>query len=222
MYIGIQGFIGSGKDTAGRYIENKADFVKDSFARTLKDVCAVTFNWPRELLEGDTEYSRAWREQRDDWWSTKLGIHNFTPRFALQYVGTEVFRQHFHEDIWLLTFQNRLEQGKNKNVILSDCRFRNEINFFKNAGGQILFIDDGTRPEWYQCALDVNTETGNTREYALSTMNDQYSHIHRSEWDWIGTEPDAVILNDFEIKSPDTLEVFLSRIDESLEILKGS
>lgn len=217
MYIGLQGFIGSGKDTAGRYIQSKEDFVKDSFATSLKDVCAVLFNWPRKMLEGDTEASREWREQTDYWWSKRLGIENFTPRYALQYVGTDIFRNHFHQDIWLLTFQNRLETGINagKNVILTDCRFRNEISFFKEAGGKIVFIDNGERPEWYEIALYAN----NGFEEAERTMVNDYAHVHRSEWDWIGTTPDLVIMNDFPEKNQHTYQQFLQRIDEGLEKL---
>jgi hypothetical protein len=28
-------------------------------------------------------------------------------------------------------------------------------------------------------------------------MYSDYKHIHRSEWDWVNSEPDLVIMNDF-------------------------
>ena len=86
--VGICGLIGSGKDTvAKRLIENHG-FQKVSFAETLKDATADIFQWPRELLEGDTDESRVWREREDFWWSKKLGW-KVTPRKALQIMGTE-------------------------------------------------------------------------------------------------------------------------------------
>ena len=40
MLIGVVGFIGSGKGTVGDLLEQKG-FVKDSFAKPLKDACAA-------------------------------------------------------------------------------------------------------------------------------------------------------------------------------------
>jgi hypothetical protein len=218
MYIGLQGFIGSGKDTVGRYIASRNDFEKDSFATTLKDICAVMFGWPREMLEGHTEESREWREQPDLWWSNHLGIENFTPRYALQYLGTDILRNQFHSDLWLLTFKHRMNNSaKGKNIILTDCRFKNEIAFFRNMGGKIIFIDSGERPEWYEIALLANTGTQEEREMYSDVMTNDYSYVHRSEWDWVGTDPDVIILNDFEEKTPETKELLYCRVDDALE-----
>ena len=90
MIIAICGLIGSGKDTTADYLVNIHQFRRDSFARTLKDAVAVVFGWDRELLEGRTKESRAWREQVDAWWATRLGIPDLTPRWVLQNWGTEV------------------------------------------------------------------------------------------------------------------------------------
>ena len=42
MIIGLVGFIGSGKGTVGDILEQKG-FIKDSFAKPLKDACSVMF-----------------------------------------------------------------------------------------------------------------------------------------------------------------------------------
>ena len=31
------------------------------------------FSWDRELLDGKTDESRAWREQKDEFWSAETG-----------------------------------------------------------------------------------------------------------------------------------------------------
>ena len=95
MIIGVCGFIGSGKDTVADYLQNFHEFRRDSFASTLKDAVAAVFGWDRELLEGRTKEARAWREQPDTWWTNRLGPvigHEITPRWVLQYWGTEVCR----------------------------------------------------------------------------------------------------------------------------------
>ena len=88
MIIGITGFMGSGKDTVAEMFVDKGA-VKDSFAAPLKDLCASVFGWDRHMLEGDTVPSRDFRETADIYWTRKLGIDNFTPRLALQLLGTD-------------------------------------------------------------------------------------------------------------------------------------
>ena len=98
--IGLVGFIGSGKDSvATKLVETGC--VQESFAGPLKSVCASIFGWDRELLEGQSQKSREFRETIDLYWSGKLGIKGFTPRLALQLIGTDVLRDHFNKDIWL-------------------------------------------------------------------------------------------------------------------------
>ena len=94
--IGICGpLIGHGKDSAAGFLIAEG-YQRISFAGVLKDACANIFGWDRVLLEGNTPESRAFREMPDEWWSKRLDIPNFTPRYALQYVGTDVLRTHFH------------------------------------------------------------------------------------------------------------------------------
>jgi hypothetical protein len=69
MIIGLCGAQGSGKDTVANILISEYGFVKLTFASTLKDVVAILFSWPRDLLEGLTEESRLWRETVDDFWS---------------------------------------------------------------------------------------------------------------------------------------------------------
>jgi hypothetical protein len=61
MIVGLLGFIGSGKGTAGDILKDLG-FTPVSFAKGVKDVTAEMFGWPRHLLEGDTQHSRDWRE----------------------------------------------------------------------------------------------------------------------------------------------------------------
>lgn len=223
MMIALLGWIGSGKDTVAAHLSVSHNFIKDSFASSLKDSCAALFEWPRHLLEGNTVESRIWREEVDQWWATKLGDPTFTPRKALQLIGTEVFRENFHKNIWLLTFQRRLEtKNVGKNVLVSDCRFKNEIEFFKSCGGKIVFVDAGDRPVWYNVALRANTSADSEIvKFSQNEMKTKYAHVHLSEWDWIGTEYDFVIKNDFVERNTETYEALKHRVDESVQFLKN-
>lgn len=193
MIIGICGFIGSGKDTAADYLVNFYGFRRDSFANTLKDAVAHVFGWDRELLEGRTKESREWREQVDPWWAERLKIPNLTPRLVLQLWGTEVARKGFHDDIWIASLENKLRNRKD-DVVITDCRFPNEIKAIKKQGGKVVRIVRGPEPEWYSVAEAVNAGPKHIGWSIAKTELPKFG-IHASETAWVGTKFDAVINN---------------------------
>ena len=187
MIIGICGFIGSGKDTIADYLVNVRQFRRVSFAGTLKDAVSAVFGWDRELLEGRTQESRTWREQRDEWWSQRLG-QEITPRQVLQQWGTEVCRKSYHDEIWVASLENRLRNSQN-DVVITDCRFPNEIRAIHRSGGNVIRVRRGPEPEWYDLAVAANNGS-----YVAKQQLVNYN-IHASETAWIGTEFNAVIDN---------------------------
>ena len=193
MIIGICGLIGSGKDTIADYLQNIHQFRRESFAHTLKDAVAAVFGWDRELLEGRTRESREWREQVDPWWAERLKMPHLTPRWVLQYWGTEVARKSFHDDIWIVALENKLRKTTD-DVVISDCRFPNEINAIKNAGGIVIRVKRGPEPVWYELAETVNRGPQDY-QWRLSKNQLETYRVHASETGWIGTEFDAVIDN---------------------------
>lgn len=186
MLLGVVGFIGEGKGSIGDILQVERGFVTDSFARPLKDAAAVIFGWDRLSLEGSTPESRAWREQPDEFWSNHFG-YDFTPRLALQLLGTEAGRNVFHTDIWLISL---LHRNIDTNVVVTDVRFKNEVKGIRDNGGYVIRVRRGKNPAWYDTAVEANK--GNSD--AINEMNKL--GIHLSEWDWIGTVMDAVIYND--------------------------
>jgi hypothetical protein len=188
MIIGICGFIGSGKDTIADYLVNFHEFRRESFASTLKDAVSSVFGWDRTLLEGRTKEAREWREQVDPWWAERLGMPTLTPRWVLQYWGTEVCRKSFHDDIWISSLENKLRNSRD-NVVISDCRFPNEISAIKRAGGLIAWVKRGDLPEWYDDAVAANRGIN----VAINAM--KMRKIHASEWSWLGSDFDLVIDN---------------------------
>jgi hypothetical protein len=195
IIIGISGLIGSGKDTVADYLVNTHGFARISYAGVIKDIASTIFGWSRDMLEGRTKASREWREQVDKWWAAKLDMHNFTPRFVLQNFGTELFREHFHPNIWIHSVEHKL-MNSTDNIVISDVRFPNEIKSIKDAGGIMIRTHRGPDPEWYRAAEIVNNgPTQNLSWASNKAMLDSYK-IHASETAWIGTEFDATLDND--------------------------
>jgi hypothetical protein len=196
MIIAICGLQGSGKDTIGNYLVEKYGFNKLSFAMVLKDILSLLFLWDRNLLEGNTEESRKWRETVDEWWSQRLKIPNFTPRYALRYFGTELFRDHFHPDIWTATIEKRLKNYKN--IVITDCRFPNEIQMLKDNGALLLKITREKLPLWY-------------KQYENNQI-EKPEGIHPSEYSWIKSKFNYEFTNNGEIQE------LYKYIDNLLEI----
>jgi hypothetical protein len=174
MIIGLVGYIGSGKGTVGDILVRNHQYTKFAFADALKDAVATIFTWPRGLLEGDSNASRAFRERVDPWWSDKLG-YEVTPRLILQKMGTEACRQGIADNIWIAALEKRM-QGYD-NVVISDCRFPNEIDFIRSAGGVIVRVKRGEDPS-----------------------PEELSKLHISETAWNYCEPDYTIHNDKDVE----------------------
>lgn len=198
VIIGICGFQGSGKDTIGNYLISKYNFVRYSFATEVKDVLSCLFKWDREMLEGLTEETRAQRNIVDEWWSDALAIPNLTPRMMMQRIGTDLFREHFNDNIWVKITEKKIIDNSDKNIVITDCRFPNEIKMIRDCGGIIIHVYR-TLPTWFQ-------------DFKENKINEEYKekaleNIHISEISWI-TEH-----FDYSIENTDSIEKLENIID---------
>jgi len=194
MIIGLVGLKGCGKDTVADYfLAQHNNWIKGSFADSLKDTCACVFGWKRELLEGTTHESREWREEVDPWWADRLDKPGFTPRIALQLVGTDLWRNQFHDDIWLLSFEKKLLAIK-ENIIITDCRFPNEIALIQRLKGKIVRVKRGEDPPWWDTAVEDNDRQDEAHYNPMLPRT--YPEVHASESSWAGCIEDHVIIND--------------------------
>jgi hypothetical protein len=117
---------------------------------------------------------------------------NLTPRWVLQYWGTEVCRKGFHDDIWIAALENKLRNSRD-NIVISDCRFPNEIKSIKEAGGQIVCVNRGIQPHWVDIAIQANRGSANAQDWLKNEK------IHASETAWVGTAFDHVFDNNGSI-----------------------
>jgi hypothetical protein len=200
MIIGITGLIGSGKDTIASHLVEKYGYERYSWATPLKDITATLFGWDRDMLEGVTIEQREKREQVDPWWDKKLNKYDLvSPRWVLQFIGTEVMRNTLHQDIWVLAGMKRIE-GK-QNVVIPDTRFPNEIKAIKEMGGVIWNVQRGPVPEWYEDFKDWQYKNKNVAgAWPDGYMASKWPNVHASEYSWVGTEFDAVFQNNTTIE----------------------
>ena len=176
--IGLSGIIGSGKGTAGDILIEHG-YTKLSFADSLKDAVSVIFGWDRDLLEGDTLESREFRELKDEFWSKKLN-KDITPRIVLQEVGTNLFRNHYLDSIWIDSLERKI-QNYDK-VVICDVRFSNEIEFLNKIGAKLIEISrPEIEPEWVE-VIKYNISSKYFDKYGYMKQ----FNVHPSEFEWIG------------------------------------
>jgi hypothetical protein len=117
-----------GKDTSCDYItKNYHGFVKDSFARSLKEgIGKGVFGLSHDQLYGKG------KSVVDPFWQ-------MTPREILQLAGTEAMRKTFGEKVWVNTLLRRF-QNQEFSMLVSDMRFISEAEAIKEAGGYVVNI----------------------------------------------------------------------------------
>lgn len=142
MLIALLGVRGSGKSTIANHFVNKYNFISISFAEKLKQIVSTAFDIDLELLEGNSEESRVYRETKNEFWG-------MTPRQMLETVGTKLFRKGISEDFWVKIVEKRIQEllKSEKNIVISDLRFINEWEMLKKYNTKVIFVDNGLPTE---------------------------------------------------------------------------
>lgn len=183
--VGICGLIGHGKGTVGDVLLEQG-YQRLSFADKLKDAVAVMFDWDRDMLEGITDESRAWREQPNEFWSNETGS-DITPRLVLQLFGTDCMRNGFYDGVWVSMVKKTILENPGVNYVVPDVRFPNEMSMIQQVGGQVWQVRRGAMPDWFY----------NRRDRGVTPVD-----VHPSEWAWIHSDSnyEAIIENNGTLK----------------------
>lgn len=231
MIIGMMGLAGTGKSTVGRILRDEYGFIPIAFADALKDGVSVLFNWERRLIEGDTPESREFRETPDAYW-TQVFQKPVTPRWVLQYMGTEVIRGHLHNDFWILATGKRM-QDKSKSYVITDARFPNEFEWIKSQEGFLVEIQNTRRAvEWLDSArrnaIAIDATEGDAKRLWQTCLVDEMKrfNVHPSEYEhvvWrVSNSVDYALFNDFEqIQNDSTLSMLKASVTHMMRVFTG-
>jgi hypothetical protein len=127
MLIGLSAKKQSGKSTVAGFLKNIFDFQELSWAYPLKEIIGrQLFGLGDDVLYGDSPA----REEVIPLWG-------MSGRSILQKVGTDLFRENFDPDFWVKIGVEGIKKSmqNNRHVVVSDCRFPNEIKAIKELGG---------------------------------------------------------------------------------------
>lgn len=124
IIIGLCGEGRAGKDTIADMLVKNYNFTKASFADPLKRGCMEIFGFTTEQAYGNL------KEVEDPYWG-------FTPRWALQFVGTNLFRN-WKEDMWVSALEKKIVSNPDvTRWVIPDCRFKNEKAAIERIGGEV-------------------------------------------------------------------------------------
>jgi hypothetical protein len=124
ILIALAAPAGGGKTTAAEMLVKSFNFTRISFAAPLYDMLeAGGFGRPKTLEEKQAIIP---------------GL-DFSWRHAAQTLGTEWGRRHLHEDIWS-KLALRKASDPDGSYVIDDCRFENEAQIVRDAGGHVVHI----------------------------------------------------------------------------------
>lgn len=142
--IGFFGHKGAGKDTAAQALLDEVGRHRKSgriykFATPLKRMAAALMQEPVHMMNGDSEASRQFREEESEKIADITGGKIKTPRALLQWLGTELGRQ-LCRDIWVRLLEKEMGEDGADLLLVTDCRFENEMAFIKRHGGLCVWV----------------------------------------------------------------------------------
>ena len=134
MLIGFSGTKGSCKDYFADYLVNNKLFIKLSFASPLKEITKILFNLSDEDVKDPIKKELI---------NPKF---NASPRELMQWLGTDIMREEFNKkfnysgSIWIDNVKDKIKTllDNNKDVVIDDVRFQNEVDMIHSLGGIVI------------------------------------------------------------------------------------
>lgn len=134
MLIGFSGKKGSGKSYFADYLVNNKLFIKLSFASPLKEITKILFNLSDEDVKDPIKKELI---------NPKF---NASPRELMQWLGTDIMREEFNKkfnysgSIWIDNVKDKVKTllEDNKDVVIDDVRFQNEVDMIHSLGGIVI------------------------------------------------------------------------------------
>lgn len=117
-----------------------------------------------------------------------------TAREVMQFVGTEVFRK-MYNNVWAQSTVNRILLDDPMHLaVITDCRFPNEVEAVRRAGGKIIRLTRNPNPadtHESETALDKDKYDWNNFDAIIDnhrmTISEQNEAVHNVlvQWEWI-------------------------------------
>jgi hypothetical protein len=188
MIIGLSGYKNAGKDTVAAYLIKHYGYERRAFADPLKKSVAGLFDIPFSLVDKlKNEHTAVVTISGP--YGAVVGGKQFTFREFLQRYGTEAHRDvpEMGHDFWVDLLMPVRGYYAERNIVVSDVRFRNEAERIHHLNGIIIVV---------------------------SRAGIESQDQHRSETEGLEIEPDATIFNSGSIVDLyQEVDIMIERLD---------
>lgn len=168
--LGLAGKARAGKDTIADYVCKNLGYEHYWFSKPLKEAARHMFGLNDAQLYGELKETvdRRWKK---------------SPREILQLLGTEVARDMFHKDLWIMRATQEFTRCEQPGMVISDIRFENEATWVREAGGVVVHV---RRPNAPSVRKHI-TESGIAIEPEDIIIDNigTIQHLHREIGIWI-------------------------------------
>lgn len=154
MIFGLSAPANSGKDVVANYIVDKYGFTKIAFADKIKRILQDLYQLSDEQLWGESKnrsiFDTRYKTPDGSYLTARLGSQAFGDCGRSLYEKTwvkatidDVIKLHDHY-FWDYKYSKGVYKNiwspNKKNIIITDCRYINEMNAIKDIGGKVLRI----------------------------------------------------------------------------------
>lgn len=150
-----------------------------NFADPLKeDICMNMFGLTYSQCYGEDDNKN---ELVDAYWEG----NQLTARDLMQLVGTDLFRK-LNNNVWVNALINKIKRTDHQIVIVSDCRFPNEVAAVKQNGGLVFRLTRNPHESTHisECILDKDnydwTNFSDVIDNRAMSVREQFDHLKKS------------------------------------------
>lgn len=173
--IGFAGRKQSGKTTCSEFIARtyisrmygqRAKIY--NFADPLKnDICINILGLTHDQCYGTDNHKNTYTQC---YWNNK----RLTAREVMQFIGTDIFRK-IKNDVWASATINKIKIDKPPLALIADCRFPNEVDIIKNAGGIVIKLTRNPFDSDHSSETALDPENYDENQFDLVVDNQSIS-----------------------------------------------
>lgn len=173
MIIAFAGRKQSGKTTACEFTSRvfsetvRSNSCIYNFADPLKKMCIDIFGLSYEQCYGTDDQKN---EIVNCLWPDK--DQQMTAREVMQYVGTNIFRKMQH-NVWADATIRKIQDEDLPLSLIADCRFPNEVEAVKNAGGLVIKLNRNLYDSTHESETALDEDKYDQSNFDLVIQNQE-------------------------------------------------
>jgi len=146
-----------------------------NFADPLKHVCINLFGlgW-HQCFGSDKDKNSKTNIKWKDLPASPKKRGSLTAREFMQYFGTDICRK-IKSDIWTQACINRVQSEQSELSVIGDCRFENEVDVIKKAGGKVIRLTRQIFEDSHPSETALNKDKFNWNNFDLIIDNQSMS-----------------------------------------------